>query len=763
VDSATIELRGSRENHQITARTIGDSATVTLEASGSLRNKSWQGEVGQLSIETAEAGEWEIERSFRLAVTEGSVELDEACLTAREGGLCLGGSWSSESGWRVAAALERLPLTLLQPALPDGWALAASLSGDVSGTGAGTRVEQADLNIQIGSGALEYPTGDLSDALRFNAVNLTVYADADSLSGDFAFELADTSGAGSGRVSGRGFLPGTNVFTREMAAEGLNEAFQEEWRLSLSIDTVSLSLLDRFMPEAMRLTGSLNGSLVGSAKKDGALTANLEIIAVDASLVRILEEEAQTLELVEPALQVRIDSAGLWGEAQLAAARPDSAPHLTLSGTLRLPEYNNFARSMKSERMEANLNGAIDLSLLDALVGEFSGTTGRLAVDLAARGTLAEPEVSGRYDATAQTDVPALGIQLREVEVTAAAGPEGNLDIRGGLSSGDGRLEITGEAPIIPSSENPGRLKVRGTDFLAVENDQTRLVVSPDLEVAWTGTSVDVTGDVTIPRATIEIIEMPETSVRVSKDVVLVGVESQPSRPVDVSANIRLLLGEEILFKGFGFTTNVEGTLQLIEQPGTPTRGRGELVLREGVYRGYGQNLTIDPGRLVFAGPIDDPGLSVRAYRRATDGTRAGFLIGGTLKSPELQVWSDPAMSESAVLSYVLFGRSPEEGSGSQQAQAGSAAAILGGNMLAMSMASRVGLDDARVEAGARQEDAAFYAGKYLSPKLYVAYGTGLFEPIDVIRVRYLISSKLTLQAETGTRDSGDILYRIER
>ena len=120
-------------------------------------------------------------------------------------------------------------------------------------------------------------------------------------------------------------------------------------------------------------------------------------------------------------------------------------------------------------------------------------------------------------------------------------------------------------------------------------------------------------------------------------------------------------------------------------------------------------------------------------------------------------------MSESSVLSYVLFGRSAEQGSSAQQAQAGSAAAILGGNILAMSMASQVGLDDARIEAGARQQDAAFYAGKYLSPKLHVAYGTGLFEPIDVIRVRYLISRKFTLQAETGTRDSGDILYRIEK
>jgi translocation and assembly module TamB len=550
---------------------------------------------------------------------------------------------------------------------------------------------------------------------------------------------------------------------RKADSEGFVDALRDDWQLSVTIDALPLSLADRFLPETMQLRGALYGSLAALTATDGELTAQLEVMPKDAVLVRTLKDEVRTLRFVEPRLGMHVDSGGLRGEASLAAARPDSAPHLTLSGTVRLPEYTNVAQSVDSQILEAELAGAIDLRLIDALVTQFSGTAGQVAVDLTARGTLAKPEISGQYGISAQTDIPSLGIQLRDIEVTAAAGPEGDLDIRGGLRSGDGRLEIAGTAPIIPSRENPGRLAIRGDRFLAMQGDQTTLVVSPNLEVLWTGTTVGVTGDVTIPRATIEIIEIPETAVRASDDVVLLGAESAPRRPMDVSANVRLVLGSEVLFKGFGFTTHVDGTLQLIEQPGVPTQGRGELVLREGVYRGYGQNLTIDPGRLLFAGAIDDPVLNVRAYRQATDGTRAGFLIGSTLKSPDLRVWSEPVMSESAVLSYVLFGRSTEQGSSGEQEQAGSAAAILGGNILAMSMASQVGLDDARIEAGARQQDAAFYAGKYLSPKLYVAYGTGLYEPIEVFRVRYLISRKLTLQAETGSRDSGDLLYRIER
>jgi translocation and assembly module TamB len=199
------------------------------------------------------------------------------------------------------------------------------------------------------------------------------------------------------------------------------------------------------------------------------------------------------------------------------------------------------------------------------------------------------------------------------------------------------------------------------------------------------------------------------------------------------------------------------------ESPGAPTQGSGEIVFREGIYRGYGQNLQIDPGRLVFAGPLDNPGLDVRAYRTATDRTRAGLLLRGTLQAPDVQVWSDPVMSQSNALSYMLFGRSMDQGSDADQANAATAAAALGGSMLAMSMASQVGLDEARIETGSKRSDAAFVAGKYLSPRLYVAYGIGLYEPINTLRIRYLLSPKFTLQTITGDRTATDILYRIER
>jgi translocation and assembly module TamB len=83
--------------------------------------------------------------------------------------------------------------------------------------------------------------------------------------------------------------------------------------------------------------------------------------------------------------------------------------------------------------------------------------------------------------------------------------------------------------------------------------------------------------------------------------------------------------------------------------------------------------------------------------------------------------------------------------------------------MLAMSLAPSIGLDEARVETGTQQNKAQLVVGKYLSPKLYVGYGIGLYEPISTLRLRYLLTSRWSIEAITGDQQSTDLLWRIER
>ncbi|CAM5347968.1 translocation/assembly module TamB domain-containing protein [Rhodanobacter lindaniclasticus] len=54
--------------------------------------------------------------------------------------------------------------------------------------------------------------------------------------------------------------------------------------------------------------------------------------------------------------------------------------------------------------------------------------------------------------------------------------------------------------------------------------------------------------------------------------------------------------------------------------------------------------------------------------------------------------------------------------------------------------------------------------GKYLSPRLYLSYGVGLFEPGEVITLRYRLSKRWHLEAQQATEFSrASLNYRLER
>ena len=150
-----------------------------------------------------------------------------------------------------------------------------------------------------------------------------------------------------------------------------------------------------------------------------------------------------------------------------------------------------------------------------------------------------------------QTDIQSLGIDLRDIDISASDSPDDGLRIEGSVSSGNGQLTIAGTSPAIPnarisrSADDPRR---RTLERCAPK--QISLVVSPDIEVLIGGRAVEVNGEVTVPRAMIEILEVPQTAVRASKDVVYVGQpEEADVPPLEVTANVTLALGEEVVFQ----------------------------------------------------------------------------------------------------------------------------------------------------------------------------------------------------------------------
>src|SRR5437762_9893060 len=79
---------------------------------------------------------------------------------------------------------------------------------------------------------------------------------------------------------------------------------------------------------------------------------------------------------------------------------------------------------------------------------------------------------------------------------------------------------------------------------------------------------------------------------------------------------VTLVLGDKVNIDTSGLTGRLTGSLTIKSGYDPITRGTGELSVTEGKYTAYGRKLDIQLGRLIFTGgPIDDPGIDVRAVR----------------------------------------------------------------------------------------------------------------------------------------------------
>jgi translocation and assembly module TamB len=256
--------------------------------------------------------------------------------------------------------------------------------------------------------------------------------------------------------------------------------------------------------------------------------------------------------------------------------------------------------------------------------------------------------------------------------------------------------------------------------------------------------------------------------VSASPDVVIVknGKEVAAKRGLDIFAKIRVILGDDVHVAAAGFKGQLKGNLLVEQTPQLAPRGTGIVEVVAGDYKVYGQDLRIERGRVLFSGgPIDNPGLDLRAVRKVDEVT-AGAQVGGTLKTPRLQLFSTPSMSDSQIISYLVFGR-PPSGSGAETAMLQNAAAALAmseGNKLTKGISDAVGVDEFKLASGASPKDAAFVIGKYLSPDLYVSYGVGLFEAVNTFKLRYRLSKRLYFESSSTSTSSGaDLTYTTER
>jgi len=514
----------------------------------------------------------------------------------------------------------------------------------------------------------------------------------------------------------------------------------------------------------MRVEGTLEGN--GNIRRNaaGALNGNASITSAHGSIA-YADRADQPL--------IIYDNLALNAQLSPSSQRIDLHANLTNNGHLDGQVSISGAQQALAGHVSLRAN---NLAMLEIFTNEVVNPKGTVSGDFDLGGTLSQPAVNGQAGLSDfAAEIPAMGLKLNQGRVTIATTDAQHFNITGALNSGDGSIALQGTAAI--GADGQSVLSVKGSNFKAVDVPTAKVAVSPDLAIRHDTSGLGVTGSITLDSAEVDLDKLPGASAtKVSPDVVIVDEKQQgeSTSQMPISATVTINLGKKTHLAGLGLDGRLRGQLVVSERPGRTTTGQGQIDV-SGTYKAYGQNLEIERGQLLFAStPIDNPGLNIRAIRKLNpnavidDGQKVGLDITGTAQRPVLTVFSQPPMEQSDALSYLVTGKplsQVKNGEGSKVSAAAQALGSAAGNLLAKNIGSHLGIDDIGVtNSDALNGSSAFTVGKYLSPRLYLSYGVGLFDPGQVITLRYRFNSRWNFEAQNSTDYSrASLNYRIEK
>lgn len=416
---------------------------------------------------------------------------------------------------------------------------------------------------------------------------------------------------------------------------------------------------------------------------------------------------------------------------------------------------------------ELALQGKVEFAELRALARPFleeGRVDGRLSAALRVTGTLKAPVLHGTLSGEALTfELPAYGIALKEGTLTAVL--EGDrLRIESFVvRAGEGRFTATGTLPL--GKAGTAQISWRAEKLGILERPDMRLVASGEGELTYDGERVALKGELRADRGHFEFER--DRLPTLGDDVVVIGQDRPPPKgrmKVPFALDLRLDLGSDLVVRAYGFDGKVAGLIDLSTTKEGELRAHGRLSAVNATFLAYGQTLQVDPGVVIFDGPIDNPSLQITAWRR-NQAVEAGVQLSGTVRTPNVQLVSQPPVPEGERLSWLVLGRAP---SGATQAdlgllQAAAGALLSGGDSVPLDrrIARRFGLDEIALRGSGELSGNVVAVGKRLSDRIYISYeqGIGALQS-NLLKLDYALGRRWTLRAETGTSSGGGLFYR---
>jgi len=491
------------------------------------------------------------------------------------------------------------------------------------------------------------------------------------------------------------------------------------------------------------------------------------IVGGDTPVPLGLRQLEASAEVVGSSLRVNLDLDG----ARTGVAKVEANAQM-LNGRLE---------SDSPLRMTANAN-IPSIAWLASLAGQPGlELDGALRLAMTGGGTIGKPSLNGNLDG----DKLAVrwaeqGVRLQNGELRAQLGGDQlrveRLTFQGrqGSAAASGFVRFADGAPTMDVRLNVDKLE-------ALSRPDRTVIVSGQASLVRDASRFALEGKFRADRALIEFA--PQGTPTISDDVIVLGrgvdkktpiaKEKEVPLTVDLSAD----LGDDFHIRAMGIDAYLAGTARVRMTGAGQPRINGTIRALNGTYAAYGQNLSIERANLTFSGPYDNPSLDILAVRKRPDGEQlsetnveAGVQVRGTAQSPTARLVSTPNVSDSDKLSWLVLGHSMETATGDQKGVLTAAAgALLGGaggtGGIQSKIANSLGVDELGLKQGANGGDASglestvVTVGKRISSRAYLSFEQGTSTASSLVRLRYKLTPRISLQFQTGTNSALDVLY----
>jgi translocation and assembly module TamB len=404
---------------------------------------------------------------------------------------------------------------------------------------------------------------------------------------------------------------------------------------------------------------------------------------------------------------------------------------------------------------------------------------GSMKLAVTGAGTIGTPVLNGSVNGDALVvRWPEQGVRLQNGQLRAQLAGDRlvlqRLYLQGlsGSATADGSIRFGAGDPAM-------QLNLVADKLEALSRPDRTVIVSGNAALVRDASRFSLEGRFKADRALIEFA--PQGRPTISSDVIVLGrgkpmPPQKKEREVPLTVDLRADLGDNFHLRGLGIDAMLEGSARVRMVGSAAPRVNGSIRVASGNYAAYGQKLSIERGVITFAGPYDNPSLDVLAVRKRPEGEQlsetnveAGVQVRGTAHAPQAKLVSTPSVPDSEKLSWLVLGHGMEGTSGNEKDVLSAAAgALLGGKGgtggIQSKLANSLGVDELGIGQG-RNGDAEGLAntvvtvGKRISKRAYLSFEQGASTASSLVRLRYKLTPKFTLQFQAGTNSALDVLY----